>query len=191
MVKISNFKFQLVLLACLFALYSCDKVEDATKTEIPAFSASIELDDIIVSATKSTADDDLINFSASQVVKLEDIDGISEDAIKYRSNIESVSVGSASVLITTTDSVGTVVKEFKLSATDISSSINITEYELGTTHTADLENLQTFCNQLFMKLFSSDSGVKISTSGLTDITSGEKLKVTITMENITLIASLL
>jgi len=190
MVKFSNFKIQLVLLACLFALYSCDKVKDTTKTEINVESASIELDEITVSATKSTADDDLNPFAASQIIKLEDIQGMSSDAVKYRSQIESAEVGPVSIEITTTDDNGTVVKKFILQATGIGSNFTVDEYKLKEVYTPDMEKLQTFANQLLMKLFVSNS-VEVSASGLTDIISGEKLIIKITMKDIKLVANLL
>ena len=189
MVKFSNFTVQLVLLACLFALYSCDKVKDTTKTEINVESASIELDEITVSATKSTAGD-LNPFAASQIIKLEDIQGMSSDAVKHRSNIESAQVGPVSIEITTTDDNGTVVQNLVLQATGIDSNYTVTEYKLGEVYSPDMEKLQKFANLVLMKLFVSDS-VEVSAAGVTDIISGEKLRIKITMKDIKLTAKLL
>jgi uncharacterized protein YjdB len=189
-VQISNFKFQLMLLVCLFAFYSCDKIDDAATTDVKVSSVTFELDDILVeeNSTKSTLDDELNVFSATQTILLSDLQGLSDDAIKHASKIESVEVGEASIMITTTDSVGTVVKEFVLQVTGISSSIGIAQYDLGTTYLG--ENMQDFVNQLLLKLFISKEA-ELTASGKTDITSGEKLKVKITLEDITLVAGLL
>jgi hypothetical protein len=190
--KSSNFGILVMLLACMFAFYSCDKIKDATTTEIKVASLSIELDEITVddgSTTKSTADDDGLNyFTTIQKLSLDDIEGLSEDAIKYRSQIESVEAGPTSITITTIDSVGTVVKEFVLGANGVATAINVAQYNLGDVYTGD--NLQSFAQQLLMKLFLTNEAT-LNTSGKTDITSGEKLRIKITVEDVTLIAGLM
>ena len=188
--QFSGLKIQLVLAVCLFTFYSCDKVKDATTTEIKVSSVSFELDNITVEEdlSKSTADG-LNIFNATHEVTLNDIQGLSDDAIKYASKIESVETGDASVTITTTNEDGTVVKEFVLTATGISSSINISQYNLGEPYT-DFANMQDFVTQLLMKLFVNKSA-NLTASGKTDITSGENIKIKITIEDITLVAGLL
>ena len=189
-VQITNFKIQLVLIACLFTFYSCDKIKDATTTEIKVSSVSFELDNITVEElTKSMAEDELNFFNATHEISMNDIQGLSEDAIKYASKIESVEVGDASVTVTTTDEDGTVVKEFKLTAVNIGSSINIPQYNLGSPYT-DFAIMQEFTTQLLTKLFLSNSAT-LTASGKTDIISGENIKIKITIEDITLIAGLL
>ena len=187
--QFTNFKI-VVMLACLFAFYSCDKIKDATTTEIKVSSVSFELEDITVEevATKSMADGVNI-FNATHEVTLNDIQGLSDDAIKYASKIESVETGDASVTITTTNEDGTVVEEFLLTATGIGSSIYIPQYNLGETYT-DFANMQDFVTQLLMKLFFENSA-NLTVSGATDITSGENIKIKITIEDITLVAGLL
>jgi hypothetical protein len=190
-VKFSNVKYLLVLLACLFAFYSCDKVKDASTTEIKLDGpVSIKLDNIVVidGTTKSTANEILNYFSGTKSINLTDLQGLSEEAIKYRSNIESVEVGSTSITITTTDSAGTVVKEFLLTANGVANSINVPQYDLGSVYSG---NMQDFTTELLMKLFSNSNGVTMNTSGKTDITAGEKLEIEIILEDITLIANLL
>jgi hypothetical protein len=179
-------KLSLMLLACVFAFYSCDKVKDATTTKIPVSSVSIELDEITVTGAKSIAEV-LNSFSAEQLIKLSDL-GLSGDAVKYSDKIKSVEVGGpTSVTITTTDSVGTVVQEFTLQATDVT-TLNVPQYNLGTPHSGN--DIQVFAQQLLTKLFANNSAT-VTASGKTDIISGEKLKIKIVVENITLIASLL
>ena len=187
--QFTNFKI-MVMLACLFAFYSCDKIKDATTTEIKVSSVSFELEDITVEevATKSMADGVNI-FNATHEVTLNDIQGLSDDAIKYASKIESVETGDASVTITTTNEDGTVVEEFLLIATGIGSSIYISQYNLGETYT-DFANMQDFVTQLLTKLFFENSAM-LTVSGATDITSGENIKIKITIEDITLVAGLL
>ena len=120
---------------------------------------------------------------------MNDIQGLPDNAIKYAGKIESVEIGDASVTITTTNEDGTVVKEFLLTATGIGSSINIPQYNLGETYT-DFANMQDFVTQLLMELFVNNS-TNLTASGKTDITSGENIKIKITVEDITLIAGIL
>ena len=189
-VQFTNFKI-VVMLACLFAFYSCDKIKDAATTEIKVSSVSFEIDDITVEEdlSKSTAEDGLNIFNATHEVTLNDIQGLPDNAIKYAGKIESVEIGDASVTITTTNEDGTVVKEFLLTATGIGSSINIPQYNLGETYT-DFANMQDFVTQLLMELFVNNS-TNLTASGKTDITSGENIKIKITVEDITLIAGIL
>jgi hypothetical protein len=165
-------------------------VKDVSTTEIKvAGPVSIELSDILVvdGTTKSTANEVFNHFNADKTVSFSNIEGLSEEAKKYKSNIESVEVGSTSITITTTDEVGTVVKEFVLTASGIANFINVEQYNLGETYSG---NLQNFTAELLMKLFLNDS-VTMNAKGKTDIIAGEKLKIKITMEDITLIATLL
>jgi len=179
-----NFKSLLLLLVGLFLFSSCDKI---TKHEIKVSSMSIELDDIMIpSGTKSTANEELIFFSASQTLTLSILQGLSEEAIEYKDKIESIEVGSASIILYSTDEAGTVVKEFVLQAVEID-NINIDEYVLGEIYT---DGVQRFADNLLLKLFTTDN-VTINTSGKTDITSGENLKVKITLEDITFLANIL
>ena len=168
---------------CLLACYSCG---DKLTVEVPISSMTIELEDILVedsSGHKST----LSPFSATQTILLSSIQGVSDEAMEYRSKIESVKVGATSAItIITTDSVGTVVEEFVLD-TDGAGSLSIPQYNLGTPYSG---NIQDFAAKLLTKLFLTEK-VTLTASGKTDIPSGEKLKVKITLEDITLITNVL
>ena len=179
-----NFKSLLLLLVGLFLFSSCDKI---TKHEIKVSSMAIELDDILVpSKTKNTAGEELTFFSASQTLALSLIQGLSDEAIKYSNKIESVEVGSGSITIFATDDKEGVVKEFKLQAVNVG-NINIDEYVLGETYT---NGVQRFADDLLLKLFTTDN-VTVNVSGMTDIPSGDNLKVKITLEDITFLANIL
>jgi FlaG/FlaF family flagellin (archaellin) len=189
MVKFIFFNAQLILLACLFAFVSCDKIKDASTAEIPVASVSIEFDISVDSLTTKRATEDGLNlFDLTQSINIEDLQGLSDDAIKYSSSIESIEIGSTSITITSTDGEETVVKNFVFKAIGIPNEINVSQYDLGTTYADD--NLQSFAIQLMSKLF-KDNDVTINTSGETDVRSGNNLKIKITMDDITLIAQLL
>jgi len=187
-------KFQLMLLlAGLFVFYSCD-VEDTATIEVPVSSLSIDLEDIVVGnddppmqqakssiQLKST----LNSFFATQTISLENLPDF-KDVAKYKSQIKSVSVGSASVTISTTDENGTVVEKFVLEANNIG-NLEIPIYELGTNYAAD--EIQNFATQILLKLFNGD--VTLTASGKTDVISGENLKISITLQDIMLVAYIL
>ena len=168
---------------CLLACYSCG---DKLTVEVPISSMTIELEDILVedsSGHKST----LSPFSATQTILLSSIQGVSDEAMEYRSKIESIEVGAtSSISIIATDSVGTLVEEFLLSANDVG-DFTIPQYNLGMLYS---DNIHDFASKVLTKLFVSEE-VTLTASGKTDIPSGKKLKVKIMLEDIRLITNVL
>ncbi len=166
---------------CLLACYSCG---DKLTVEVPVSSMTIELEDILVGdGSKST----LSPFSATETVLLSAIQGISDEAMEYRSKIESIEVGAtSSISIIATDSVGTLVEEFLLSANDVG-DFTIPQYNLGMLYS---DNIHDFASKVLTKLFVSEE-VTLTASGKTDIPSGKKLKVKIMLEDIRLITNVL
>lgn len=170
---------------------SCEQVKDSTTTDISVTSASINIDEITVDSldAKSTADE-LNFFSADKEIKLEDLSGLSDDAIKYSSKIESAKVDSAEVTINIVESAGTIVKEFKISADDVNGNFFVETYDIGTTYVVDNTSAASFAGKLLTNLFLNRS-VTLHVTGKTDIPSGDKLTVQITFKGIVLTASLL
>jgi hypothetical protein len=169
--------------ACLLIFCSCDK---RLAIEIPLSSITIEMDDISVgnnSGLKST----LSTFNETQTILLSNLQGVSEEALKYRTKIESVKVGSTSTItIIATDNAGTVVEEFVLSA-DGTDNFSIDRYNLGTPHS---DNVQDFAAKFLLKLLLNGE-ITLNASGKTDIPSGENLKVKLTLKDITLVTNVL
>jgi len=187
MKKFMNVKLLMVLFACFTLFCSCSKIKEAATTDITVSGEMyVELKDIPV-VTGTTRGEVSNHFSVENaVIKLEDFN-LSEEILKYRNNIESVRVGSeTSIVVTTTDKEGTVVEKFVFKASSIRYVIEVDRYELGTTYTNP--NLLSFAEASLEQLFKTGE-LKISTSGNTDITSGETLNVRLTIKNIVLKAS--
>ena len=192
----SNFKNQIVLLACMFALCCCEEVKDKVTVKIPINSFSIQLEDITVGATaaksgvivKLADEDELNSFHASMNVSMDMLSSqLNTEIGKYQSNIERIEIGStSSITVSSTDENGTVVKDFLMEATGIS-NFAVEQYILNTAYS---ENIEEFATQLLMKVLFSES-VPLTVSGKTDVVSGEKLKVKITLNEVSLIAKVL
>ena len=194
----------LILLAGIFALYSCAK--EKLTVDVPLNALVIEWDDILVEAPEiddaentegletasflRSGDDGLNEFSATRVFTLEDFEELAKDIMQYQSRIEDVKVGSVIINITTADDVGTVLKDVVLKV-DNTNLLSIAEYNLGENYDvpSDLD-LQAFSQQLLLKLLLKGS-FNAAISGKTDVEAGEKLTVKIKMDDITLVAKLL
>jgi len=163
----------LVLLASVLVFSSCDKT---STVDVPLDNVTIALNDILVNdASKSTMN----SFSVEQIVSDKMIEGLSDDAVKYRSHIESISADSVYITITSTDSKGTVVENFLIEADGLS-DLSILRYDFGTEYSAS--NLPGYVTQLFMNVLLNGS-VKLNISGETDVVSGETLQVKISLVN--------
>jgi len=177
MTKFKNLSF--MLLAGFLAFTSCDK---NSTIDIPLSSVTITMDNIMVnyaSNLKSTMN----YFEMTQTITYSEIDGLSEEAKKYRKNIESFLADTVYITISSTDGEGTVIENFRIQVDDMS-DFSIPEYVFDTPHTAD--NLQEYVGQLLMKIMGSESGVDINLSGETDVVSGEILSIEITLVGVTL-----
>ena len=190
--KVLSIKNQIVLLACFFALSSCDKVS----TTIDVGDMSIQLEDITVGddggvksfAIVRLADDALTPFNASQTLTMDMLAGLSSEAKEYKSKISKVEIGpESSITITTTDENGTVVEDFEIKAAGVK-TLSVREYHFGEPYTG---NIEEFATQLLMKLFASSNGVPITISGKTDVESGKNLKVKIVLSEVSLVAKVL
>ena len=182
----SNFRFQIILLACMFALCSCEAVKDKLTANVDVGSFTIELDDIVVgddgeskSAIVRLAEEVVLSpFSGQQVIRM-DMLHLSVNIEEYLTRIEEVIIGSASITVTSTDENGTVVKNFLIKATDIP-NFSVAHYELNTSYS---EGVNEFAVKLLTKLFNGNS-VTIAISGETDVVVGEKLKTTIALSDV-------
>ena len=171
-----------VLLASVLAFYSCENFNPPI--EIPLSSVVIELDDIEVA---NDAKGELNSFSTTQNVSYSTIVGLTEEALNSMSRIESIDVNSLFITITSNDEMGTVVEDFVIKVDQLP-DFTIDQYLLGTSYT--VPNIGTYASQLLMKILSNES-VDINLSGKTDVTSGENLKVTITLNDVILVAKVL
>ena len=191
--KVLSIRNQMVLLACFFALSSCEKVT----TKIDVGDLTVKLDDIKIGddgSAKSAGmvrfdDGTLTSFSASQTLSMDMLAGLSSEAKDYQSRITKVEIGTeSSVIITSTDGSATVVEDFKIEAAGVR-TLSVPLYHFGTPYTGDIEE---FATQLLMKLFSSGSaGVPITISGKTDVDSDKTLQVKITLSEVSLVAKVL
>ena len=186
--QVLNFKHQIILLACIFALSSCESIKDKITVDIPFDSFSIQLDDIVVgeegaqsAIVRLSGEAELNSFSATQVLSMDMLTGAPADLEKYRSKIEKVEVGSISITITSTDANGTVVEDFLVKATGINGQLSVDKFELGIAENPPANSKQ-FAVQVLMKLLNNNN-VTLDISGKTDVASGEKLQVTIAVEN--------
>jgi len=182
MTKVKNLFF--ILLASLLAFTSCDK---NSTIDIPLSSVIITLDNIMVddaSNLKSTMN----SFAVTQIIRYSDIEGLSDEAKKYQGNIESILADSIYVTISTTDEEGTIVENFCIQVNGLN-DFSISEYFFGTLYTAD--HLSEYVSQLLTKIMKSESGAAINVSGETDVSSGESLKVEITLRGVTLKAKVI
>ena len=191
--KVLSIRNQIVLLACFFALSSCDKVT----TTIDVGDLTVKLDDITVGddggGAKSAgivrlAEGALNPFYAEQTLSMDMLAGLSSEAKDYQSRITKVKVGPAtSVTITSTDGSATVVEDFEIKAAGVK-TLSVPEYRFGEPYT---DNIEEFATQLLMKLFASSNGVPITVSGKTDVVSGKKLQIEITLSDVSLVAKVL
>ena len=186
--SVVNFGVALVLLAGMFALYSCEKVT----IDVPVDSIVVELKDIQVvegpvaksGMARLSADDELNEFLETREVKLSDL-SLENEVTKYQSRITDATVGTASITITSAGGGGTVVKDFLLQVDGVH-RISIAQYNLGTAYTDDL---QDFCQKVLLNMFLNGK-ISVTVSGKTDVTAGEKLNVIITMDNVVFKAKL-
>jgi hypothetical protein len=179
--------FTSILLSVLFLFNSCDKLKELNTIRIPISSMSINLDNILIDPELRSSTAELNSFSATKTISYSSIDGLSEDANKYKSHIESITAGSGSITITSTDGVGTVVKDFVLNVAGISPDFTVADYSLGTAYT---QNVKEYANKLVLKVLLSNS-LDVKISGKTDVPSGKNLRVKITLENVELVAKIL
>ena len=187
----SKISLTLFALVCAGFLYSCDGIKDNAKTEIKAGTVSIDLD-VPVDSTIAKTDEN--RFVARQTINLSDIKGLSEEALKHKDKIESLTIGNnTSITITVTDGPGTYVKRFKMSemmsANSVKGDLQIVQYELGNTHifsNSDKNLVERWLTNLFL-----NGSITLDILGYTDVPSGENLKVKITIDDLRLIAALL
>lgn len=187
--NVFNFKNQIILLACMFVLCSCDKIKEKATVTVPFDSFSIQLDDIVVGGGVKSAivrldgeEVELNSFNGSQVLTKNGLKDPPADLETYWSDIVSVEVGSTtSVTVIAIDDPGTVVKDFLMEATGISTKLSVANYNLGASYSH--KNLETFATELLTKVIVKNSEVPITISGKTDVAEGKNLRVTITVRD--------
>ena len=188
--KVLSIRNQVVLLACFFALCSCEKVT----TTIDVGDLTVKLDDITVGdgGAKSAGivrldEGALTPFNVQQTLSMEMLAGLSSEAKDHQSRITKVEIGhETSITITSTDGSATEVKDFKIEAAGVK-TLSVPEYRFGTPYTG---NIEEFATQLLMKLFTSSS-VPITISGKTDVASGKNLHIEIRLSEVSLVAKVL
>jgi hypothetical protein len=173
--------FSLMLLACGFIFFSCENT-----TDIKLSSASVELDETTVESPASKGQTAELNtFSATQVITLDNLQGLTDEANKYRSKIQSVRIdGKITVAVIAIGEEDKIVEEFVMTGNEGVGSFNVDKYKVGTPHVVGAD-AQTFVTNLLLRLLANKS-VSITVSGKTDIESGKKLKVKITAANLVL-----
>jgi len=194
--ELKNLSEKLKMLAILAVLilpfYSCKD----TKLEIPIPSATIDLGNVLVGGGPSSVKGvqrvgagDLISFNETdKVITMDDIKGLTDQALEYKSRISEIEIGTASITITAPDdATGTEVKDFVLDVTGVG-KLEIPQYNLGTSYAA--EDVVVFAKDVLAKLLSDDE-ITVSISGKTDVTSGKNLNVRIKLDDMKLIADLL
>jgi hypothetical protein len=190
--QVLNFKKQIVLLACMFALCSCEAIKDKINVDVPFDSFSIKLDDIVIgggdakSAIVRFDEEDelepLTPFRESQVVSMDKMPDLPADIIVKRDQVKSFKAAKVTVIVTSTDENATVVEPFKMEATGISDPLEITKYELGTAHVLNGDE-KGFVDELVQKVIVEGNEVSITISGKTDVADAETLTVTIIIED--------
>ena len=181
-----------VAVAGLLSFYSCDKVAESTKLNVPVEKATIELGDIPVENGAAPLNgmytsETLNHFNVSRVITLEDIEGLTQDALSHQSQISDIDIADASItIVANDDETGTVVKDFVLKADGVPNTLSIPHYELGTVFA---ENVQPFAAAMVLKMLMTNS-VSIEVSGKTDVTSGKNLQAKIELKDITLMVGL-
>ena len=188
----SNFRQLIILLVCVFTMFSCEEVKDKVTTNVKLGDFSVELDDIEIGGVKSAivrlAEGAELNpFSVTQVISMAMLKDLSTNIEEYQSRIEKVEIGSASIVVTTTDVNGKVVKDFLMVATGTGIKLSVANYNLGD---AFSEGVEEFVTQLLMKLFTG-SEISLNISGKTDVVSGKTLKVTIFLKDVVIKAKVL
>jgi len=169
-----------VAAACMVSFSACDKVKDATSTDVKVDKATIELTDIAVQ--EPTRADALNPFGATQTIFLSQIEGFTEDLMQYQSKITDINVDAMTITILASDDEdGTVVEDFNLSADGVGSELSIPEYSLGTAYA--VAGAQPFATALMLELFKVSS-ITMHVEGKTDVTSGKNLQVKIEMEDL-------
>ena len=189
-----SLRHQIILLACVFTLCSCEEIKDKITVDVDLGSFNIELDDIEVgdddaksAIVKFAEDVELTSFSATQIISMAMLN-LSTDIEEYQSRIDKVVIGSAAITVVSTDDNGTVVQDFRMVATGTGiKELSVAEYLLGDAYS---EGVDDFFSKLLMKLFTG-SEVSLSVSGKTDVVSGEKLQVTITLTDVVIKAKVL
>jgi len=189
----SNFRNQIILLACIFALCSCEAVKDKLTVDVDLGSFSIVLDDIEVgdgdgvksSIVRLDGDDLPYLIKDNRVLSSTTMPDLPANISEYE--VVEIEIGSSCITVTSLDGNGTVVEDFLMIATGITPNFSIADYALGVAYCeADLEN---FVVDLLKKLIAGE--VTLNTTGKTNVAPDEKLKVTIQLNLVRLKTKLL
>ena len=183
--QVLNFKNQIILLACMFALYSCESIKDQITVDIPFDSFSIQLDDIIVGddgGTKSAIvrlTDGLNPFYAEQNLAMGMLKDVPADLEKYQSKIVKVKVGSSTSILVTAEN-GTKVKNFQVKVAGSDIKFSVEDYDFNTEYS---DGVGAFIEQILTELVVKNHEVPLIISGETDADNETKLTVTLTVRD--------
>jgi len=180
-----SFKNHIILLACMFALFSCESVKDKLTVNVDVGSFSIQLDDIEVVGDEAKSAivrfaDVFSSIKNDQVLSLAKLD-LSTDLEEYKSRLESVVIGSASIIVEATDGEGKVVKNFLMKSSSITQELSVPEYQMCTLYEED--NLKKFVTPLLKKLFTGNE-VTLNIDGTTNVAKGTLLSATIQLDKV-------
>jgi len=195
--QLLNFKNQIILLVCVFALCTCSSVKDKLNVDVEVGTFTIVLDKILVDdddEDEGGAKSAIVrldgeakprSFSGSQVISLSMLDGLEIDIDKYLSRIVSVDISSASIsiVVLNEDNEGKVVKEFLMDATGIDPDFTVGQYNLGEVYSK--ADLKVYANALLDKLFVDQDEVPVFVKGKTNVAAKKWLEITIKLNDVT------
>ena len=184
-----------MLLGSALMFCSCNKVEEATTTDINVSSASIDLGEIEVDSldvdTKSTAA--LRHFiRLTKTVTMDDIMN-NEEAKKYASKIQSVTIDNTVITITLLGTEGTSVDNLRLTADGVEGYYGIDHYAIEkppVPYTVNNTDAMIFLAKVYMKLFATNS-VTLRLYATTNIPHKASVRVIIKVNDMRLKAKLL
>lgn len=128
-------------------------------------------------------------FSLSKPVDYYTLEGVSDDIKKYnKSHVTSIECKSATLVISTADGSGTIVRNLTLASDNPNSSqFTIAEYKYGTVIQSD--ESRKYANEIAKDILARDK-VIITGTGKTDAPAGTHLKLKLILEDVTVKVSL-
>jgi len=197
MKKVLSLSSLFVLLACVFAFNSCNKIKDATSKEVKVDKVSVKFENITVkeAAEFLRGDGDRLSgrFDEKVIVKIEDyLEILTKEAVDNRTSVSSVRVQQPYIMLESMDgdNKDKVFEDLTLTCTGIRYAFTEGRYELGTRYQNNLTALQGFANLVLEKMF-ADGKVELTIQGYTNVPKDAKLKLTVVMEDVKFVVGLL
>ncbi|MDR3262454.1 MAG: hypothetical protein LBT78_11575 [Tannerella sp.] len=164
-------------------LTACEKLEDANTKDLQTPEAVIEMNDEEFVVVPGESETSLNRFSITKPVNYYNLEGLSSDITKYnKSHVKSITCKSASLAITTDNSVGTVIRNLVMSTdSPNASTFQMSEYTLGeSVRTAETRQ---YAEKLGMDIVLRDQ-VLITATGETDAPAGTHFNVNLILEDV-------